>query len=40
MAGDVLADPDPILNAAADLRDAHGDLAVPFLLLALTDLAR
>lgn len=37
---DQLADPDPILNAAADFRDEHGDLAVPLLLLALTELAR
>ena len=37
---DQLADPDPILNLAADFRDEHGDLAVPLLLLALTELAR
>jgi hypothetical protein len=37
---DHLADPDPILNMAADFRDAHGDLAVPYLILALTELAR
>jgi hypothetical protein len=37
---DQLPDPDPILNAAADFRDKHGDLAVPLLLLALTELAR
>jgi hypothetical protein len=37
---DQLANPDPILDAAADFRDEHGDLAVPLLLLALTELAR
>jgi hypothetical protein len=37
---DQLAGPDPILNLAADFRDGHGDLAVPYLLLALTELAR
>jgi hypothetical protein len=37
---DQLASPDEILNLAADFRDEHGDLAVPYLLLALTELAR
>lgn len=37
---DQLPSPDPILNLAADFRDEHGDLAVPYLLLALTELAR
>jgi hypothetical protein len=37
---DQIADPDPILHLAADFRDEHGDLAVPYLLLALADLGR
>ena len=36
---DGLIDPDPILGAAAGFRDSH-DLAVPCLLLVLTELAR
>lgn len=37
---DQLADPDQILNTAADFRDAHADEALPLLVLALVELAR